>query len=175
MDLTSLTVPPAGQVLPPDVLATHTAWVKASKEIVEQAKHEFLQTVREFYACKQEEGQSISSYVLKMKSYIDNLERLGHVMTQNLATVTELYAMLKLHEQTILKKNVAPTLHVIRAGKVQKKIHKNKKPQLAARGNNQRKWKSKLAYTPKPKIPPPSKKDNPTKDAICHQCGDVGH
>ncbi|GJR01646.1 retrotransposon protein, putative, ty1-copia subclass [Tanacetum coccineum] len=90
-------------------------------------------------------------------------------------TVTELHAMLKLHEQTILKKNVAPTLHAIRAGKVQKKIHKNKKPQLAARGNNQRKGKSKLAYTPKPKIPPPSKKDNPTKDAICHQCGDVGH
>ncbi|GKG26385.1 hypothetical protein Tco_0399531, partial [Tanacetum coccineum] len=26
-------VPPAGQVLSPDVLNTHTAWVKASKEI----------------------------------------------------------------------------------------------------------------------------------------------
>ncbi|GKB05731.1 retrotransposon protein, putative, ty1-copia subclass [Tanacetum coccineum] len=35
------------------------------------------------------------------------------------------------------------------------------------------KGKSKLAYAPKPKIPPPPKKDNPAKDAICHQCGDV--
>ncbi|GJS17909.1 hypothetical protein Tco_0412381 [Tanacetum coccineum] len=131
-------VPPAGQVLPPDVLATHTTLVKASKEITEQ---ELLRTVREFHACKQEEGQSISSYVLKMKSYIENLERLGHAMTQNLAlslilvfmrkeydsfvqnynmhgmgkTVTELHAMLKLHEQTLLKKDVAPTLHAIRA------------------------------------------------------------
>ncbi|GJX45603.1 retrotransposon protein, putative, ty1-copia subclass [Tanacetum coccineum] len=26
-----------------------------------------------------------------------------------------------------------------------------------------------------PKIPPPPKKDNPAKDAIYHQCGDVGH
>ncbi|GKG01819.1 hypothetical protein Tco_0306524 [Tanacetum coccineum] len=43
---------------------------------------ELLQTVREFHACKQEEGQSVSSYVLKMKSYIDNLERLDHAMTQ---------------------------------------------------------------------------------------------
>ncbi|GJX97856.1 hypothetical protein Tco_0353654, partial [Tanacetum coccineum] len=29
----ALLVPPAGQVTPPDVLATHSAWVKASKEI----------------------------------------------------------------------------------------------------------------------------------------------
>ncbi|GJX45235.1 zinc finger, CCHC-type containing protein [Tanacetum coccineum] len=34
--------------------------------------------------------------------------------------------------------------------------------------------KSKLAYAPKPKIPPPPKKDYPSKDAIYHQCGDVG-
>ncbi|GJS17911.1 zinc finger, CCHC-type containing protein [Tanacetum coccineum] len=89
-------------------------------------------------------------------------------------TVTELHAMLKLHEQTLPKKDDAPALHAIRAGKVQKK-HKNNKPQLAARGNNQGKGKSKLAYAPKPKIPPPPKKDNPAKDAICHQCSDVGH
>ncbi|GJX05275.1 hypothetical protein Tco_0191191 [Tanacetum coccineum] len=29
----AMPIPPAGQVLPPDVLATHAAWVKASKEI----------------------------------------------------------------------------------------------------------------------------------------------
>nr|GEZ14084.1 hypothetical protein [Tanacetum cinerariifolium] len=53
-----------------------------------------------------------------------------------------------------------------------KKNHKNKKPQLAARGNNQGKGKSKIGYAPKPKIPPPPKKDYPTKDAFCHQYGD---
>nr|GEZ55736.1 hypothetical protein [Tanacetum cinerariifolium] len=38
--------------------------------------------MREFHSCKQEEGQSISSYVLKMKSYIANIECLEHpVMT----------------------------------------------------------------------------------------------
>ncbi|GJT74556.1 retrotransposon protein, putative, ty1-copia subclass [Tanacetum coccineum] len=221
----AMPVSSARQVLPPDVLNTHTVWVKASKEIAglilmtmdpdiqknleqlgaydmlkelktlyaQQAEQELLQTVREFHACKQEEGQSVSSYVLKMKSYIDNLERLGHAMTQNLAvslilvslrkeydnfmqnynmhgmgkTVTELHAMIKLHEQTLPKKEVAPALHAIRAGKVQKK-HKNKKPQLAARGKNQEKGKSKLAYAPKPKIPHPPKNDNPAKDSICH-------
>nr|GEU92366.1 putative retrotransposon protein [Tanacetum cinerariifolium] len=42
-----------------------------------QAEQELVQTVREFHTCKQEEGQSVSSHVLKMKGYIDNLERLG--------------------------------------------------------------------------------------------------
>nr|GEV49690.1 cytochrome oxidase subunit 2, mitochondrial [Tanacetum cinerariifolium] len=117
----------------------------------------------------------MSSYVLKMKSYIDNLERLSHPVSLNLATMNELHAMLKLHEQTLLKKYVAPALHSIQAGRVQKKNHKNKKLQLAARGNNQGKGKTKLAYAPKPKIPLPPKKDNPAKDAICHQCSDVGY
>ncbi|GJU29528.1 zinc finger, CCHC-type containing protein [Tanacetum coccineum] len=156
----------------------------------QQVEQELLQTVREFHACKQEEGQSVSSYVLKMKSYIDNLERLGHPVSLNLAvslilvslrkeydnfmqnynmhdigkTVNKLHAMIKLHEQTLLKKD-APALHVIRAGKVQKINNKNKKLQLAARGNNQGKGKSKLAYAPKSKIPPPPKKENHVKDS----------
>ncbi|GKB52833.1 retrotransposon protein, putative, ty1-copia subclass [Tanacetum coccineum] len=41
--------------------------------------HELLQTVREFHTCKQEEGQSVSSHVLRAKGYIDNLGAiLGH-------------------------------------------------------------------------------------------------
>ncbi|GJU21741.1 zinc finger, CCHC-type containing protein [Tanacetum coccineum] len=173
---------------------------------VQQADQELLQTVREFHACKQEEGQSVSSYVLKMKSYIDNLERLGHAMTRNLSvslilvslrkeydgfvqnynmhsmgkTVNELHAMLKLHEQTLPPKEVAPALHAIRAGRIQK--NQKKKSHKAAKGN-QGKGKAKMGYAPvqappfapKPKNPPTPKKDNPAKDAICHQCGEVGH
>ncbi|GKC56677.1 retrotransposon protein, putative, ty1-copia subclass, partial [Tanacetum coccineum] len=130
----------------------------------QKAEEELLQTMREFHSCKQEEGQSISSYVLKMKSYIDNLECLGHPVSLGL----------RLHEQT-LPKNNAPALHAIRAGKVQKGNNKHKKlqPQLAARGQNQGKGKNKLAYAPKPKIPPPPKREDPAKDSVCHQCGDT--
>nr|GFB39283.1 zinc finger, CCHC-type [Tanacetum cinerariifolium] len=39
-----------------------------------QAEQELLQTVREFHTCKQEEGQSVSSHVLKVKGYTHNLE-----------------------------------------------------------------------------------------------------
>ncbi|GKF42363.1 hypothetical protein Tco_0125705 [Tanacetum coccineum] len=94
-----------------------------------------------------------------MKRYIDNLERLGHAMTQNLfvglilvslrkeydsfvqnynmhsigKTVTKLHAMLKLHEQTLPPKEVAPALHAIRARRIQKK--QKKKSHKAAKGN----------------------------------------
>ncbi|GKF60121.1 zinc finger, CCHC-type containing protein, partial [Tanacetum coccineum] len=141
-----------------------------------------------------------------MKSYIDNLECLGHAMTQNLSvnlilvslrkeydgfvqnynmhrmgkTVTELHAMLKLHEQTLPPKEVAPALHAIRARRIQK--NQKKKPHKAVKGK-QGKGKAKMGYAPvpapsfapKPKNPSTPKKDNPTKDAICHQCGKVGH
>nr|GEV08543.1 hypothetical protein [Tanacetum cinerariifolium] len=129
----AMSVPLTEQVLLLDVLATHAAWVKASMEIAGL----MLMTM------KLEEGQSVSSYVLKMKSYIDNLERLSHAKTQTLAlslilvslrkeynsfvqnynmhgiwkTVTELHSMLKLHEQTLPKKDAASALHAIRAGK----------------------------------------------------------
>ncbi|GKC33709.1 hypothetical protein Tco_1046093, partial [Tanacetum coccineum] len=149
--------------------------------VCQPAEQELFQTVRDFHSCKQEEGQSVSSYVLKMKSYIDNLKRLGHPVSLNLGvslilislrkefdsfmqnynmhnmgkTVNELHVMLKLHEQTLTKKDRA--LLAIGAGNVQKKNNKQKKLQLAARGHNQGKGKNKLAYAPKPKIPPPSK------------------
>ncbi|GJZ71170.1 retrotransposon protein, putative, ty1-copia subclass, partial [Tanacetum coccineum] len=146
----------ASQQVAPEILAAHTAW---------QAEQELLQTTRDFHSCKQEEGQSISSYVLKMKGYIENLEGLGNPVTLGLA----------LHEQT-LPKNNALALHAIQAGKVQKgKKHKKPQPQMAARGQNQGNGKNKHAYAPKPKIPPLLKREDPAKDSICHACGETGH
>ncbi|GJS75203.1 hypothetical protein Tco_0725084 [Tanacetum coccineum] len=142
-----------GQQIPPEDLAAHAAWVKGQKEVVE-----LLQTVREFHTCKQEEGQSVSTHVLKMKGYIDNLERLGQPVGQNLAvslilvslnkdftsfvqnfnmhgmgkTVNELHAMLKLHEESLPKKDANPALHAIRAGRVQK--NQKNKPHKAGKG-----------------------------------------
>ncbi|GJR91182.1 retrotransposon protein, putative, ty1-copia subclass [Tanacetum coccineum] len=31
------------------------------------------------------------------------------------------------------------------------------------------------AFAPKPKIPPPPKREDPAKDSICHECGETGH
>nr|GEY01389.1 zinc finger, CCHC-type [Tanacetum cinerariifolium] len=191
MPIPPVLVVPAGQQVAPEILATHIAWVKGSKEIAglmlmtmkpkiqrnleplhahemlkelktlftQQAEQELFQTTRDFHSCRQEEGQSVSSYVLKMKGYIDNLERLGHPVTLGLG----------LHEQTLSKSN-APALNAIRAGKVQKgNKHKKSHSQKGAKGQNQGKWK----FAPKPKIPPPPKRENPANDSICHECGEI--
>nr|GEV20997.1 hypothetical protein [Tanacetum cinerariifolium] len=171
-----------GQQVPPHAIAAQAAWVKGQKEFVA-------------------EGQSVSSHFLKMKGYIDNLERLGQPVEKNLAmslilvslnkdfdsfvqnynmhgmgkTVNELHAMLKLHEESLPKKDANPALHAIRAGRVQK--NQKNKPHKAAKGGHG-KGKGKMgnaSFANKPKTPPSPKKDNPAKDAVCHQCGEVGH
>nr|GEZ42620.1 zinc finger, CCHC-type [Tanacetum cinerariifolium] len=120
----------------------------------EQAKHELFKTIKAFYACKQEDGQSVSSYILKMKRYLDTLERLGYVMP---------------NEFGIPKKAKTPVVLSIKEGRIQK----DKKKWNGANGKY--KGKNKLAYAPKPKIPSPLKRDNLTKDSIYHHCKEVGH
>ncbi|GJS21394.1 zinc finger, CCHC-type containing protein [Tanacetum coccineum] len=194
-------IPPAhvpsedGQQVAPEALAAHAAWLKGSKEIVG-----LMLMTMEPEIQRNLENHRAYKMLQELKplfGYIDNLERLGHPVSLNLRvslilislrkenegfvqnynmhgmrkTVTELHAMLKLYEQNLPKKNLA--LNAIRAGKVQKK--NKQKPQAGARGHNQSKGKSKLAYAPKPKILPPSKKENPAKDSICHECGETGH
>nr|GEW10130.1 zinc finger, CCHC-type [Tanacetum cinerariifolium] len=46
---------------------------------------------------------------------------------------------------------------------------------MAARGQNQGNEKNKLAYAPNPKIPPPPKREDPTNDSICYECGETEH
>ncbi|GJU45794.1 retrotransposon protein, putative, ty1-copia subclass [Tanacetum coccineum] len=124
------------------------------------AEQELFETVKAFHACKQKEGQSVSTYVLKMKAYLDQMERLGYPMPLVLGTIPELHAMLKLAEKGIPKKT--PTVLAIRQGQIQKP-----KSQARGKGKQRGKGKSKLAYDPKHKIPPPAKKEHPAKDTEC--------
>ncbi|GJV32946.1 hypothetical protein Tco_1393346 [Tanacetum coccineum] len=79
-------------------------------------------------------------------------------------TIAKLHAMLKLHENGIPKKAETPAVLAIREGKIQNNKRKPQRVKCKDKGNN------KLAYPPKPKIPPPPKRDNPAKDFICHHC-----
>lgn len=154
------------------------------KMFQQQAKQKLFETVKSFHACKMEEGQSVSSHVLKMKSYIDQLDRLGSPMGTDLAimmilnslpksydqfilnynmqgwekSISELHLMLKTAEKNIPTKN--PAVLMIREGGIKKKPH--------AKG----KGKGKLVA---PKVAPQPKKDNPAKDADCYYCGKKGH
>ncbi|GKF68472.1 zinc finger, CCHC-type containing protein [Tanacetum coccineum] len=84
-------------------------------------------------------------------------------------TIAELHAMLKLHEKGIPKKAETPAVFTIWEGKIQKDKRKPRGAMGKDKGNN------KLAYALKHKIPSPPKRDNPTKDSICHHCKEVGH
>ncbi|GJR15913.1 hypothetical protein Tco_0798565 [Tanacetum coccineum] len=46
----------------------------------QQANQELFEAVKAFHAYRQEEGQSISNYVLKKKGYLDQIDRLGYHM-----------------------------------------------------------------------------------------------
>nr|GEV37559.1 zinc finger, CCHC-type [Tanacetum cinerariifolium] len=95
----------------------------------QQAQQELFETIKAFYACKQEEGQSVSIYVLKIKAYLDQIDRFGYPMPLVLGvnliltllskdydqfvqnynmhdmgkTIPELHAMLKLVEKELKK------------------------------------------------------------------------
>ncbi|PWA43669.1 zinc finger, CCHC-type [Artemisia annua] len=116
----------------------------------QQAEQELFDTVKSFHACKEEEGQSVSSYVMKMKSYLDQMERLGYPMPQILGvsmilsslskdydqfvqnynihnmgkTIAELHNMLKLAEKGMPKK--APLILAINQGRIQKRTRENR-------------------------------------------------
>jgi hypothetical protein len=117
----------------------------------QQARTERFETVRALHACKMEEGQSVSTYVLKMKSHIDHLNRLGSPITNELATdlilnsltksfdpfvmnynmngwektISELHAMLKTAEKNIPRK--PSNVLMIREGRVKKTQSQNSK------------------------------------------------
>ncbi|GKD03096.1 zinc finger, CCHC-type containing protein [Tanacetum coccineum] len=120
----------------------------------QQAEQELFETIKAHHACKQEEGQYVSTYVLKMKAYLDQMERLGYPMPLILGGIPK----------------KTPAVLTIRQGQIQKP-----KSQARGKGKQRGKGKSKLAYDPKHKIPPPAKKEHLAKDTECHHYHKTGH
>ncbi|GJU60345.1 retrotransposon protein, putative, ty1-copia subclass [Tanacetum coccineum] len=116
---------------------------------------------------QEEDGQSVSSYLLKMKSYLDTLEILGYEMLNELSVSLILNSLNKDYDQFVQNYN----MHSI--GKTLAELHAMLKlHEKGAKGKD--KEKNKLSYAPKPKIPPPPKRENPVKDSICHHYKEVG-
>nr|GEY70910.1 hypothetical protein [Tanacetum cinerariifolium] len=163
-------VVPAGQHVAPEILATHTTWIKEYKEIVG-----LMIMTMEPNIQGNLETLHAHEMLLELKTLFAQQAEQELLQTTLGKTNNELHVMLNLHEQT-LPKNNAPALYVIQAGKVHK-VNEQKKlqPQMGARGQNHGKGKIKQAYAPKPKIPPPHKREDLTKDSIYHECGEIGH
>ncbi|GKB31574.1 retrotransposon protein, putative, ty1-copia subclass [Tanacetum coccineum] len=164
-----------------------------------QAGVERFDLIQTFHTCKQEEGKPVGLYVLKMKGYVEQLERLGYVLPQDLSvglilngltsdfarfvrnynmhnmgkTIGELHALFIKYEKFLPKKAATPQVMAIQGGRIQKA---NKKS-LNAKGKGKGKGKGydKPVYIAKPKNPKPSAKEHPAKDDACHHCKEVGH
>nr|GEU97303.1 hypothetical protein [Tanacetum cinerariifolium] len=161
-----------------------------------QAGVERFDLIQTFHARKQEEGKSVAAYVLQMKGYVDQLERLGYVLPQDLTvglilngltkefagfvrnynmhnmgkTIGELHAILIEYEKGLHKKAETPQVMMIKGQKSNKKSLKAKS-KGKANGNE----KDKQVYIPKPKNPKPAAKEHLAKDDTCHHCKEVGH
>ncbi|KAK9109946.1 hypothetical protein Sjap_018006 [Stephania japonica] len=116
----------------------------------QQARQERFETVKNLHSCKMTEGASVSPHVLKMKGYVDQLDRLGFPISQELATdlilnslpesysqfvmnynmnnmeksISELHLMLKTAEQNI--KKPSGNVLMVQKGKGMKKKGKGK-------------------------------------------------
>ncbi|GKD21303.1 zinc finger, CCHC-type containing protein [Tanacetum coccineum] len=122
----------------------------------EQAKQELF-----------EQSSNLPTFKLEGRTMINTVQNYNmHNMGK---TIAELHAMLKLHEKGISKKAETPAMLAIHEGKIQK----DRKKLQGAKGKE--KGKNKLAYAPKPKIPPPPKREHPTKVFVCHHYKEVGH
>ncbi|GJX38408.1 hypothetical protein Tco_0251711 [Tanacetum coccineum] len=135
--------------------AVYDAYNKELKSMFEkQAGVKRVDLIQTFHACKQEEGKPVGPYVLKMKGYIEQPERLGYVLLQDISvglilngltsdfagfvrnynmhdmgkTVGELHALLIEYEKGLPKKAATPQLMAIQGGRIQKA---NKKSQIA--------------------------------------------
>ncbi|GJT14327.1 hypothetical protein Tco_0861369 [Tanacetum coccineum] len=71
-----------------------------------QAKQELFEIVKAFHTCKQEECQSVNSYLLKMKSYLDTLERIGYAMPNELGVSLILNSLNKDYDQFVQNYNM---------------------------------------------------------------------
>ncbi|GKD41940.1 retrotransposon protein, putative, ty1-copia subclass [Tanacetum coccineum] len=138
------------EALPEAPHATATVVVRNAYTRRVHAEQELFETIKAFHACKQEEGQSVSTYVLKMKAYLDKTDRLGYLMPLVLGvnliltslskdygqfvqnynmhitgkTISELHVMLKLAEK-VSKDNVFYFNVIPRDGIFESDMHKH--------------------------------------------------
>ncbi|GJX82706.1 hypothetical protein Tco_0332187 [Tanacetum coccineum] len=120
-----------------------------------QARLERFDLIQTFLAYKHEEGKPVGPYVIKMKGYVEQLERLGYVLPQDLSVglimngltsdfagfvrnynmhnmgkiIGELHALLIKYEKGFPRKAATPQVMAIQCGR----IHKANKKSLNAK------------------------------------------
>ncbi|GJY20853.1 retrotransposon protein, putative, ty1-copia subclass [Tanacetum coccineum] len=134
-----------------------------------QAGVEKFDLIQSFHACKQEEGKSVADYVLKMKGYVEQLERLGYMLPQDISVGLILNGLTKDFVGFVRNynmHNMGKTIGEIHAMLIEYEKGLPKKAETP---------QDKKVYIPKPKNPKPTAMERPAKDDACHHCKEVGH
>lgn len=152
----------------------------------EQARHERFDVSKALFQCKLAEGASVGTHVLKMIGYIENLERLGFPLGQELATDLILQSLPDSYNQFIMNynmneidKSLPDLLNMLRTA--EQDINKGKgKTILMVQGKGKGKKSTSRSKT-KGKTKPKSKnkalkpKGGVAKEGTCFHCGETGH
>ncbi|GJT95327.1 retrotransposon protein, putative, ty1-copia subclass [Tanacetum coccineum] len=121
------------------------------------------------------EGKPVADYVLKMKGYVEKLERLGYVLPQDNIVGLILNGLTKDFVGFVRNynmHNMGKTIGEIHAMRIEYEKDLPKKaetPQVKGKGHD------KKVYIPKPKNPKPTAMERPTNDDACYYCKEVGH
>ncbi|GJR06774.1 retrotransposon protein, putative, ty1-copia subclass [Tanacetum coccineum] len=134
-----------------------------------QAGVERFDLIQTFHACKQEEGKPVAEYVLKMKGYVEQLERLGYVLPEDIIVGLILNGLTKDFVEFVRNYN----MHNM--GMTIGEIHAMFIEYEKGKGKDNVKGKDNKVYIPKPKNPKLISMEPPTKDDAYHHCKEVGH
>ncbi|KAK9164200.1 hypothetical protein Syun_005102 [Stephania yunnanensis] len=72
----------------------------------QQARQERFEIVKNLHSCKMTEGALVSPHVLKMKGYVDQLDRLGFPISQELAMNLILNSLPESYSQFVMNYNM---------------------------------------------------------------------
>nr|GEV81349.1 hypothetical protein [Tanacetum cinerariifolium] len=152
-----------------NVFAEWNAELKSMFE--KQAEVKMFDLIQTLHACKQEESKSVGAYVLKMKDYVEHLERIGYVLPHDLSVGLILNGLASDFARFVRNYNMHNMGKTI--GEIHDLLIEYEKDKGKGKANG--KGKDKQVYIPKPKKPKPSAKEHPAKDDTCHHYKEVGH
>ncbi|GKE61397.1 hypothetical protein Tco_1511764 [Tanacetum coccineum] len=140
-----------------NVLAEWIAVYDAHKEELKsmfekQAGVERFDLIQTFHACKLEDGKLVGGYVLKIKDYMEQLERLGYVLPQDLSVGLILNGLTSdfagFYENVLPKKAATPQVMTVQGGGNQKANKKSQKAKGKGKGKAREKIKV-ISLSPK--------------------------
>ena len=163
--------------------------VHLKKLYQEQARQERYDVSKSLFGCKMAEGSPVGTHVLKMIGYIENLDRLGFPLGQELATDLILQSLPDCYNQFIMNFNMneidkplPELLSMLRTA--EKSVNKGKAVMMVSETKNNGKGKKQHKKPKgKGKKKGPNKPGNSSlkpkggvaKEGTCFHCGVTGH